>query len=105
MQKLLTMDEVLEEKFISRGWLYLREEKPTLSSVGFFYNADLSLSPDEEKLIRAEFVKKGWKPTLSAEDIHDVISNLAEQLDGDSTKEQRLVAFQFFLDNDASIEA
>lgn len=41
---------------------------------------------------------------MSAEDIEDVISNLAEQLDNDPTLGQKLVAFNFFYQNDAFIE-
>jgi hypothetical protein len=104
MNNLMTLNEVLRQSNVHRGWLYLRNEPFMLNSKCFFYSVDLALSPDEEKLVRAGFTKEGWKSTLSADDIEDVISNLEEQLETDATLDQKLTAFNFFYTNDAFIE-
>jgi len=98
--KKLTIREVLAGDDEFKGWLYLPSQPWTLDTEGFFYKVDRNLSPEDERQVRADFEAQGWKSTLSAEDIEDVVDNCEEQID-EPTPEQLLQSFLFYFENDA----
>ncbi|WPH23686.1 DUF7716 domain-containing protein [Variovorax paradoxus] len=99
----ISIRQAIEEINKFKGWLYLGPRPWTLGSQGFFYSANLDLSPVDEKKIRDGFEAQGWKSTLSKEDIEDVIENTKDQIE-DPSIDQLFEAFNFFYENDAYIE-
>jgi hypothetical protein len=104
MMKPHTLAQALCDYSAHQGWLYIQDQEPALSSLVFFNSASLSQSPEEERVLRTSFLSEGWRSTLAADDIDEVISNLEDQLEKEPTLEQRLNAFLFFLKHDAFVD-
>ena len=95
--------QILRQPEAHAGWLYLRPGEWTLDTQGFFYDADLDLSPEDEAAVRAAFEAAGWQCTLSREDIEDAIANTEDQLES-PTEAELLQAVRYFYDHDAFME-
>jgi hypothetical protein len=96
----ISIKQAIERIGEFKGWFYLKPQPWSLESQGFFYSADMNLSPSEEKKVRDGFSAQGWKSTLSKEDIEDLIENTKDQIDNPSM-EQIFEAFSYFYENDA----
>ncbi len=98
----IQLQEALTNVLKNQGWLYLPKDKAhwSLSTNGFFYIEDLSLSPDELDELEEGFVNDGWVVTLSKDDIEEVIANLKQQTPNPSPQ-QIFEAFIYFYEKDA----
>jgi len=100
---LLTLRQILRQPDAHAGWLYLKPGAWTLDTQGFFYDADLDLSPEDEAAARAALDAAGWQCTVSREDIEDAIANTKDQLEA-PTEADLLQAVRHFFDHDAFME-
>lgn len=101
MKNIITFKQAIENIEDNRGWLYCQAgENPKENSKVFFYQADLELSPEEEKEIRDDFKRSNYQPYLTKEDLEDIIINLEDQVENPSL-DQKINAIHYFHDNDA----
>lgn len=99
----LKIKDVLTGNSQFAGWLYVKDNPVNLDSECLFYRADFNLSPEEEANVRLDLTQNGWRVTLSAEDVEDILDNVCEQIESPTTLDL-LKAFKFFIENDAFLE-
>lgn len=103
MENLTNLKKAIEEISTHEGWLYAKTDIDTEDDVEvFFYNADSDQSSQAELQARESFVRAGFLPYLSKEDIEDVIDNLEQQMEFSSIVDY-INAMRFYKQNDAFI--
>lgn len=103
MENLINLKKAIEEISTHEGWLYAKIDIDTEDDAEvFFYNAGSDRSPQAELQARESFVRSGFFPYLSKEDIEDVIYNLEQQMEYSSIADY-INAMRFYRQNDAFI--
>lgn len=103
MKNLINLKKAIEEISTHEGWLYAKTDIDIEDDANvFFYSADLNQNPQAELQVIELFVRAGFSPYLSNEDVEDIIENLEQQVESPTIIDY-INAIRFYKKYDAFI--